>query len=543
MSAEPRSREARPSIGRRYSVPVLRRSRWLVVGVAAVAVLGACSGGGGGSSTGGGSNGGGSTATGNPNGILRYGYDFAAMSTSFDPGKSSGDCDAISIQPIYDTLVHRDAGGNLLPGLATSWDLAPPTLTFHLRPNVTFSDGEPFDATAVKAGLEHNEKNTTYSDMALIKAIDVVDPLTVKITYGDNTVVQLLYSFTAREGMIVAPNALKTAATHPVGAGPFMFSSYTPGSVLSIRTNPTYWDKGRYKFGGIDFTQVGTGPPAVTALKAGSVDMVRFEAESYESLKADPSVGVAVQSSGAYLQFQFRFKPPFDNLLVRQAVNFAVDRNQINTVVNDGQGEVASQPFLKSNPSYNPAIAGLYSFNPTKAHQLLVQSGLPLPIKIEMVIPGGNITNMERQGAILQQELNAVGFNVSIKRILGSDIEAGYYLSGEGNAFAAEKLGEVYSPNLLWGSYGKDQFVAIWSEGERQDITDLMKQALSTGDLSVANKLDQQAAAITMNQALEVPIAFAPQFMAYNNATVGGVVHGQTNICDAPDLTGVIMKK
>ena len=75
----------------------------------------------------------------------------------------------------------------------------------------------------------------------------------------------------------------------------------------------------------------------VLTIVAGDV-LIRFEAESYEGLKASPNVGVAVQPTGAYLQFQFRFKPPFDNLLVRQAVEYAVDKNQINTVVQDGLG-------------------------------------------------------------------------------------------------------------------------------------------------------------------------------------------------------------
>jgi ABC-type transport system substrate-binding protein len=408
---------------------------------------------------------------------------------------------------------------------------------------VKFQDGTALDASAVKQGIEHNEKNTSFSDLAIIASIDVVDPLTVRLNLKDLTGVQLLYSFTQREGMIVAPSALTTASQHPVGAGPFSFLSFTPGSVLSIRANPTYWGKGTYKFGGIDFIQVGTGPPAVTALKSGSVDMIRFEAESYQGLKADPAVGIAVQSAAAYLQFQFRFTPPFDNLMVRQAVEYAVNRDQINTVVQDGLGEVASQPYFKASPEYVPSVANLYSFDPTKAHQLLVASGLPLPVKIEMVIPGGNITNMERQGAILQSELNAVGFDVSIKRILGSDIEAGYYLAGEGNGFAAEKLGEAYPPNLLYGAYGKDQFVAIWSKGEEPDITALMLQALSTPDVTKAAQITQQAETIVMQKALEVPIAFAPQMIAYATSKVGGVVHGQTNICDPPDLTGVIVKK
>src|SRR5438309_11310699 len=101
-----------------------------------VGVLSACSGASGGS--------------GGSKGILRYGYDFSAQFTNLDPGKSTGDCDAIAIQPIFDSLVHKDLGGNLGPGLAKSWDIGANTLTLHLQPGVKFSDGETFDANAVK---------------------------------------------------------------------------------------------------------------------------------------------------------------------------------------------------------------------------------------------------------------------------------------------------------------------------------------------------------------------------------------------------------
>src|SRR5579864_7454708 len=122
----------------------LLRARWATTAVIMASLFAACSGGG--SSSGGG-------GSADANGVLRYGYDFSAQSTNLDPGKSTSDCDAIGIQPIYDTLVHRDLGGNLLPGLAQSWDLVGKTLTFHLRPNVKFQDGEVFDASAVKQGL------------------------------------------------------------------------------------------------------------------------------------------------------------------------------------------------------------------------------------------------------------------------------------------------------------------------------------------------------------------------------------------------------
>ena len=94
----------------------------------------------------------------NPNGILKYGYDFSAQFSNIDPGKSQSPCSAIVTAPIFDTLIHLDIHGNLQPGLATSWDTTvnPNTVTLHLRPGVTFSDGEAFDANAVKTGILHN---------------------------------------------------------------------------------------------------------------------------------------------------------------------------------------------------------------------------------------------------------------------------------------------------------------------------------------------------------------------------------------------------
>jgi peptide/nickel transport system substrate-binding protein len=518
------------------------RSEWRAAGpshavarllLVTIVLISACSGGGGG--------GGGGAP--NAKAVLRYGYDFSSQFTNLDPGKSTGDCDAIAIAPIFDTLIHKDLGDNLLPGQAASWELGDTTLTLHLRPGITFSDGEAFDANAVKLGVQHLQKDTTYSDLATVTAIDVLDPLTVKITLKDTPPIELLYAMTGREGMIVAPKSLDTASTHPVGAGPFTFQSFAAGASLSMRTNPTYWDKGAYKFGGIDFTQVGVGPPSVTALKSGAVDMVALQPDSYNGLKTDHSIGIGVQNTPAYLQFQFRFTPPFDKVEVRKAVEFAIDRSQINQVVQDGLGEVANQSFYKASSGYNPAVAGLYSFNPASAHQLLVQSGLPLPIHIDMVIPGGNIASMENQGAIIQQELNAVGFSVSVKRILGSDIEAGYYLSGSGNGFAAERPGEPYPPIQIYDQWGSNQFVAIWSKGERADLTSMILAALKATDTNQARQLTQQAEAIVMQQALDVPIAFAPQLMGYTTSTVGGAVHGQTGVCDAPDLTGVLVKR
>lgn len=209
--------------------------RWAVLAAASSVVLAACSGAGGGGKA----------------GALRIGYDFSSEFTNtFDPAKSSGNCDDIVTSPIYDTLIHQNAGGSLEPGLATSWSINGDIITLHLRPGVTFSNGEAFNATAVKNGLLHDKLNTTLSELADVISISVVNPLTVTIRYLNNTGIELLYGMTGREGEIPAPDDLTKAGSDPIGAGPYEFVSYSPGSELVLKQNPNYWDKSAITWAG-----------------------------------------------------------------------------------------------------------------------------------------------------------------------------------------------------------------------------------------------------------------------------------------------------
>ncbi len=477
---------------------------------------------------------------------LRYGYDLSAQFTNtFDVSKSKGDCDQIPMFYIYDTLFHWDVDAQkVTPGVAESWELNGRTLILKLRPGVKFTDGTPLDAAAVKAGLEKNNTNDQLTSLDIIDTIDVVDPLTVRLNLNADTGIQLPYAFSGRDGMIMAPKSYKTASTDPVGAGPFKFDAFTPGSAIALVKNPDYWDTGTYDFPGITFTQTSTGPPAVSAFKAGDVDLIRFEAESYKTLKDDPDADVVIQPTTAYLQLQFRTKEgsPFTDKLVRQAVRYAIDTKKINEIVQDGQGEPADQALPPSSPGYNPDVADAYPYDPQKAKDLLTQAGYPNGFDFTMVIPGGNIANMERQGALLQDQLKAVGINAKIERILGTDIATQYYIAGKGDAFAAARLATKYFPGTYEDQWAKFKFVAIWNGAERDDITQLVNEAQGTADPAVAAAKTREAAKIVSDEALEVPIAFMPQFLAYDKARVGGTVGGQPNICDPPNLSAMTLK-
>lgn len=512
----------------------------LVAGVAiATAVLTACTGAD--SDSGAGAN-------------LRYGYDLNAQFTNtFDPAKSTGDCDQIVTSFIYDDLIRRDqTTGDPIPGVATSWDVtgdAKRSITFHLRDDVVFSDGTKLDAAAVKASLDHNNENDQLSTLDHIDNVEVVDPTTVRVNLKDDQSTPFLYSISlGRDAQILSPKSLKTADKKPVGSGPFMLKSFTPGQGMVLVKNPKYWDKAHFDFPGIEFVQAGTGPPAVVRFQAGDLDLVRFEAESLPTLEKDSNADVVTKQTEAYLQLQFRQgfndgrTTPFANEKVRQAIRYAIDNKKINDVVQLGKGAVADQPLPEASPGYNATVANAYPYDPERAKALLKEAGYPDGFTFTMVIPGPGIENMQNQGQLIQDMLKQVGITAKIKPVQGNDIATNYYINGGGDAFAAARLASSFYPGAYYDAYGKYQFVAIWNKTQRADLDALLLQAQGATDPAETARLTQQVAKIVSDEALEAPIAFMPQFLAVAKDRVGGTVGGQRNICDPPDLSQVRMK-
>ncbi len=486
---------------------------------------------------------------------LRYGYDLSAQFTNtFDVSKSTGDCDGVPLSFVYDNLFKLNAKTGLLePNLATKWEVTPgakQTITITLRDDVKFTDGTKLDAAAVKAALDHNNQNDQLTSLDHIESMDVIDPTTLRINLKDDQATPLLYVLArSRDGMIMSPKSFKTAASHPVGSGPFMFESFEPGKSIVLTKNPGYWNKPAFDFPGIEFVYARTGAPAVTRFRAGDLDVVRFEAESLDTMRGDPDAEVVVQPSQAYLQLQFRLafkngkQSPFADQRVRQAVRYAIDAGQINTLVQKGLGEVANQSLPKGSPGYNPAVADRYPHDVAKARQLLAEAGYPNGFTFTMAIPGPGIKNMQDQATLIQDQLKQVGITAKVKEILPNAIATQYYIGGDGDAFAAAHLASTFYPGVYNDQWGNYQFVAIWNGSQRDDIDSLTLRAQASADPAETAALTQQAAKIVVDEALEVPIAFMPQLMAFNKQRVTGTLAGQDDICQPPDLSGLRMKK
>jgi ABC-type transport system substrate-binding protein len=511
-----------------------RRTRTAVLAAVIPLLAAACSSGGSKGSNGGGGE----------KGVLRVGYDLSAQFTNtFDPSKSTGDCDDIVTKQIYGQLIGRNTVTETFDpalGFAQSWDIGTKSLTIHLKPGLKFSDGEPLDASAVKVNILNNKKNSQNSSIQNVTSIDVIDPLTVRINRSSTDVLYMLAGLTGRDGDLVAPNHIADSGQHPVGAGPFTLTSYQSGAQVRLARNPTFFDAAKIAVPNLAFIQAAVGPPKVNALKAGDLDETDFLLDSYSGLKDSSKFGIASTPSGAFENFQFRLTPgsPFAKLKVRQAIEHAIDKNAFNSVVNDGLGQITDQPFRKGAPGYNPQADGLYPYDVTKAKQLLAEAGYPHGFSFTMVKPGGGIALMDAEADTLVQQLAAIGLKVTVKPILGSDIATQYYISKQGDAFAAVVLPNQLPGQFLTDNYSPNQFVAIYSNREDKQIGDLAIASLSTGDLTKSAELAARGTLIAMQQAYDVPIAFTPQLLAYDKAKIGNIkAPGST--CDPVDYRGV----
>lgn len=477
---------------------------------------------------------------------VKYGYDLSAQFTNtFNVAKSTGDCDQVPFFMIYDSLMHWD-GTKFSPGLAEKIETDATTATITLRDGVTFQDGQPFDAEAVKAGLLENKKNTQLDSLHKITSIDTPDAKTVVVHYKDDTIVDFVGAMSGRDGMIMAPGSYATADKKPVGAGPFRFASFTAGDSIVLEKNPDYWDKGAYDFDGITFEATGTGKDALTAVQAGGIDIARLESDLIDDAQRDGQLGVATRLSPAYLELQFRQSKagntPFDNVKVRQAMAMAIDKDKINASIQAGAGQVASQAFLEDSPAYDKSLKDRYPYDPVAARKLLTEAGYPNGFSFTMAIPGGGIQSMETQGALVQDMLKQIGITANITKILGSDIATNYYIKGGGDAFLAARLGSKSLTGSIDDLFSKYKFVSTWNNSGRQDITDLMTKAKTAPTPAERVRYVQEANRIVVDNALEIPIAFQPQGLAYTKAKIGGKVLAQTDICDPPDLSGLKVK-
>ncbi|MDE1150379.1 MAG: ABC transporter substrate-binding protein [Azospirillaceae bacterium] len=284
---------------------------------------------------------------------------------------------------VFEGLVHLGEGGRVEPLLATDWTVDPDGLryVFHLRAGVRFQDGSPFDAEVVKFSLERagadGSTNPQKAALSHITQVDVLDPLTVavrlKSPYGS-----LMQVLGWPAAVMVSPASAAGNVTHPVGTGPYTVADWQRGNALTLARNPAYWGAAPH-LASVVLRFIADPAAATAALKAGDIQgFPAFPApEAIADIKADPRFAVTVASSeGETLLALNNKRPPFDNVLVRRALSYAVDRQAVIQGAMFGYGDPIGSHYPPQNPGYVD-LTGLYPHDPARAKALLAQAGYP----------------------------------------------------------------------------------------------------------------------------------------------------------------------
>jgi len=322
-------------------------------------------------------------------------YGLTLAPSGIDPHINASSELGIPLTSVYDPLVWQAPNGEFVPGLAESWEVSADGMdyTFHLRRDVTFHDGTPFNAQAVEANFERIVNPATKSQKAAFmlgpyESSEIVDDYTIKVHLKE-PFAPFLDSLSQVYLSMASPAALEKWGAdyqlHQAGTGPFIFKEYIPKDHLTLVRNPNYkWGPSFFQHKGpayleeIVFQFYVEPATRAPALESGDVQIMgEIPPQDATRLESDERFKVMrVAIPGTPLAFFMNTaRPPTDDLLVRQAILYALDRPAIVQTVFMGLSPVADGPLCANTPGYTPAVKGLYPYNPAKAASLLDQAG------------------------------------------------------------------------------------------------------------------------------------------------------------------------
>lgn len=339
--------------------------------------------------------------------------------TTLDPHNISDTNSITAVRTMYEGLMGFDENMQLKEVLADSYKISDDGLvyTFTLKEGIKFQDGAEFNAEAVKANLDRvlDESKSLRMRRSFTKVskVETPDAKTVVITLSEpyaallNKMAMLL---------IVSPKALAEGgdiAQKPVGTGPFTFKEWTQGDKLVVEKNAEYWQEGLPKVDSLTFKPVPENGARIAMLKTGEADFIYpMPAEQVAALESDSSVVIdKVDSTIVRYVTLNTMKKPYDDVKIRQAINYAIDKEAYVKVVRSGLGTKLDSTMSPKTQYYSQQTG--YDYDPEKAKQLLAEAGYPDGFKAE--IWGGNESETVKGMQFFQQQLALVGIDVEVK--------------------------------------------------------------------------------------------------------------------------------
>jgi len=456
-------------------------------------------------------------------------------------------------RPVIDTLVDYDVDTtDVIPGLATSWeplDKDGLIWEFKLREGVNFHDGTPFNAEAVKFNFDRwmDESNPYRHDGEVfeywgymfgdstVKEVRAVDEYTIEIELN-NPFAPFINNLAMPCFAISSPDAIKEHGQdyfkNPVGTGAFKFVEWVKDDKIVLEKNPDFWGE-TAKVDKLVFRAIPDNSARLLELQAGTIDiMIGLSPEDAQIVKDDANLNLLLRPSMnvGYMAMNM-MEEPFDNPLVRKAINHAVDKQALIDAFYAGMAKPAKNPIPPSLWGYNDEVVD-YEYNPEKAKELLAEAGFPDGFTTElwaMPVARPYMPQPKEIATALQQQLAVVGIETEIVTMdWATYLEKGEY--GEHKLYLLGWTGDNGDPdNFLYVLLDQDN-AKVGSAGnvafyKNQSVHDLLVAAQKETDQDKRAKLYEDAQVIINEDAPWVPLVHSTEGIAAKKSVKNFIPH------------------
>jgi peptide/nickel transport system substrate-binding protein len=452
-----------------------------------------------------------------------------------DPHVTGSDEGRIVDRLVFDTLVWKTPDGTFTPGLATSWEISDDGLsyTFHLRDDVTFQDGTPFNAEAVKYNFDRIVDPATKSEMAssLItpyESSEVVDEYTVMIHLKEAFAPFMTYLALPYLGMVSPTAAEKWGEDfddHLVGTGPFIFKEWVRGDHWTLVQNPDYnWapeglgHQGPAYLDEITIKFIPESTVRLGTVQTGETDAIYdVPTEDFQKLANDPAYTTYegfLRGTPVSIAMNVT-RPPLDDLKVRQALEYAIDRQAIVDTLFLGVYPAAYGPLSPGTLGYWAGAEDMYGHDPAKAESLLDEAGWvdtdgdgirdkdgqPL----ELWWPTFQYQRMDQLAQMVQAQLKEVGISLKVEALTFPAIYDAWNKCEHNLVHFGFGLPD---PDDLATVFLSSNVGAGWACTcvKNDQLDELLKQGRATTDEDERSAIYTEAQQLIMDQAWEIPI-------------------------------------
>ncbi len=422
---------------------------------------------------------------------------------------------------LFDTLVWKDDAG-YVPALAETWDMeGDEVYIFHLRDGVTWHDGEPFTAEDVIFTVDYTKEHPyQWVDSSIIESAEAVDDLTVRITLSAPYA-----PFLDQVGgtLPILPEHIWAEVDDPlnyreegalVGTGPYTLNVDDYDMVQGTYRYLAYEDYylGAPMVSELIFVKI-SAPNAAAELKQGNVDNAPIEPEMIEELEADFEILEVPAHWWNYKLMINHQEEPMSDARFRQALAYAIDRDELVEIAARGYGLAGSPGFVPPDHDwYNPAMDGYYPHDPARAEELLDDMGYD-GRTIELLVKSAD-AEAERIGELVEADLEAAGIDVDL-RVMDSkavDSKVGEWdfdlaISGHG--------GVIGDPNFLAKNTLDDDFNSA-RYYDNDELTDLLTEQVAETDEDARHDLIDQAQVLYAEDVPALTLYYTESFVAHD---------------------------